>query len=293
MSDLSQYDALQAKVKAAYTFHRETWAMMHPPPAEESANISRLDLIVAFSLLVIVLSSVIVSGSRTIAEFGGFIGGNIGVFVGVSAFVMLEIALVIYAFYDTKKSGGHNDRYVIRATRFGLALAFIVSVFANLHATFKGQEGTYISPVVDGMILLMLAISAPTLALISGHILGSEVVSILNRKKEAADRYRESVEEWESALNRSWDAQKARLGIRVEITPDTVSAPSLPVTVTESDKLPPSHQKVFDYLESNPDAASLDVRTLGDITGTNREAASKGRRAWIRSRQGDEHPEDV
>lgn len=283
MNDLTQYDELRARVRAAFSYHVETWEMMHPPPQPEAANISRLDLIVAFSLVVLVLASVIVSGSRTIAEFGAFIGGNAGVLVGVSAFVMLEIALVVYAFFDTKKSGVHSDRYVIRMTRFGIGLAFVVSVLANGHAIFKAQ-GAFVSPVIDGIILLFVAVSAPTLALISGHILGSEVVSILNRKSEIARRYRAAMDEWETAKLRSWDAQKAKLGIRVEVVSEAPVSLVSNVRNDKPDRLTPSQQKVWNYLEMNPLSASLTVRELEEAIGVNRDTVSKMLNTWKSSR---------
>lgn len=286
MNDLSQYDALQARVEAAYMYHVKTWTMMHPPPAQEEANISRLDLIVAFSLVLLVLASVIVSGSRTIAEFGSIIGGNIGIVVGVFAFIMLEIALVIYAFFDSKKSGVHSNRYVIRAARGGLLLAFIVTIFANVHATMSA-EGTEMSPVLDLLVILMLAISAPTLALISGHILGNEVVSIVNQKSEVAKAYRIELREWETAMNRSWDAQKSKLGVKIEIVNETPSALVSGVSADDPDRLTPSQQKVYDYLEMNPNSASLGVRELAAATQTNRDAASKGKGLWLRNQQQD------
>lgn len=284
MSDLTRYDELQATVKAAYTYHVETYSMMHPPPEKRAAEISRLDLIVAFSLVVLVLASVIVSGSRTIAEFGAFIGGNIGIVVGVSAFVMLEIALVIYAFFDTKKSGAHSDRYVVRMTRLGIGIAFVVSVFANIHAISKAQ-GNYVSPIIDGLILLLVAISAPTLALISGHILGSEVVSILNRKAEVDSEYLSSKREWDAALNRSWDSQKAKLGVRIEVMsepPVSLSDGQDRQGQTRTDK----QDMVMNYLTQFPEDAALPSRVLAEKvseytnTTIGHDATNRARNAW-------------
>src|SRR5690606_32438562 len=115
-----------------------------------------------------------------------------------------------------------------------------------------------------------------------------------SRQSKAMKQWREEMERWREGLNRSWDAQKARLGIVVEVKPD-VSASVLSAQTDNRQTLPaPSgftrtpdgQRKVIEYLNQYPDDAAMPSRQLAarieERTGirVGHDTANKGRNAW-------------
>jgi hypothetical protein len=285
MSELTQYDEMQARFAAAYEYHVQTYSIKNPPPAEPQDE--GFDRIVVGGLALLVLSSVIVSGSRTIDEFGGGL-------IGWSAFAMLELGVVTYAYVRTKR---HYDeekhKSLKRQMTGGMLLALVVAVVANIHATAK-QNDVYIADWINTIISLLVAISAPVLAFIAGDILGMEAVATQSRQSKAMKQWREEMERWREGLNRSWDAQKARLGIVVEVKPDvsaqtdadkTDNRQTLPAP-SGFTRTPDGQRKVIEYLNQYPEDAALPSRQLAvriaERTGVSvgHDTANKGRNAW-------------
>jgi hypothetical protein len=211
---LELYDEIAAKHNAAYAAFREIHTAKNPQPVK--ARTERSDWLVSLALAVLVAASVVVSGSRTIVEFGGGI-------VGLMGFVMLELGIVSYAFIRTKSHMTEARlQSVQRWTNFGLLLAFVVAVAANVHATL-GQAGVPLPEGINALILLLLGISAPTLAVISGDILAVEFLKAANRKARIERDYAEAYAQWTDGLNRAWASQQARWGVRVEIKSEPLS----------------------------------------------------------------------
>lgn len=238
VSEYGTLDSFVEQYTAAYAAHRATYILRNPqpektpydeiaqPPVLEESK--RGDLLIIVALTVMVLASVIVSGSRTIDEFGGGL-------VGLAAFSMLEVGIVAYAYIRTKK---HYDesrhQSVKRLTNAGMYLALAVTLSANLHATLK-HNGVVMAPWLDTAILVLIAVSAPSLALISGDVLGMEAVAGSHRQRKAQEAHQAKVEawnaarraheesyqarvtEWQDGLNQSWNAQKSRLGVNIRI----------------------------------------------------------------------------
>lgn len=271
MSELTQYDEMQARFAAAYEYHVQTYSIKNPPPAEPQDE--GFDRIVVGGLALLVLSSVIVSGSRTIDEFGGGL-------IGWSAFAMLELGVVTYAYVRTKR---HYDeekhKSLKRQMTGGMLLALVVAVVANIHATAK-QNDVYIADWINTIISLLVAISAPVLAFIAGDILGMEAVATQSRQSKAMKQWREEMERWRDGLNRSWDAQKARLGIVVEVKSDRQAAEidvnlrKLPSIARPSPKM----KKAIEWLRQHPEHLETESRVLAEMIGVSHTLANDARK---------------
>lgn len=212
---LLKYDELVQRHDAAYAAFKSIYVSKNPAPTLEKTGIDWLSVVI---LGVLVVASITVSGSRTIDEFGGGL-------VGVAAFVMLEIALIAYAYWRTKKADDVDQQRAVRKrANVGMWLAFGVSLAANLHATLK-HAGIVMPAALDTGILILIAISAPSLALIAGDMLGMEAVAGLALKRQAGAAYHEALRIWSEGLNKSWDSQKSRWGVRVEVEPFASHSP--------------------------------------------------------------------
>ena len=283
---LVQYDEFAAKHAAAYAAFCTIYERENPPPVQPV--VERESVFVPIAVVVMVLASVIVSGSRTVAEFGGGL-------IGLSAFVMVECGIVAFAFFRTR-TGFTNKRMddVRKLATLGLILAFVVGVGANIHAVLKA-EGVGISDTVNTLILVLVGFSATTLAFISGDIMAVETLRNTYLVRKAQTDYQVALSEWRDGMNRAWDSRQKKWGIRVEKLSDETDklpAPSTPSVYTDRQQTdsrqtgfgysrqPSGAQTVVDWLTQHPEDAELPLRELGTRAGVNKDTAAKGRRAW-------------
>lgn len=287
-TNLTQYDRFAAKHAMAYAAFCDIYQREKPPPSMPSLD--RESVFIPIAIVVMVIASVIVSGSRTVLEFGGG-------FVGLSAFVMVECTIVAFAFFRTRT--GFTDKRIDNVRKLatlGLILAFIVAVAANIHAVLK-SEGIFISDTINTLILALVGFSAPTLAFISGDIMAVETLRNTYRVRKAKADHAVALAEWRAEMNRAWAKSQSKYGIRVERLSDEIDklpVPSVYSDRQQTDSRQTGHgysrqasgaQMVVDWLTDHPEDAGLTVRELGARVGVNKDTASKGRRAWQQAKQ--------
>jgi hypothetical protein len=253
--ELSQYDELVARHNAAHAAHVEMFKAKRPlPPAPEA---ERADWLVVLALSIMVIASVIVSGSRTITEFGGGV-------VGAAAFAMLELGIVGAAYVFTRRNYDEaRHQQVKRLTRAGMWLAFSVAVAANVHATLKAG-GVEFGDVINLIILVAVAVSAPALALISGELLAMEAVANAARGRKAQAAYDAALAQWWADCNKAFEAQKSRLGVKVEISNPSNSV-SIGTAGMESPPALPSNSTLGH--SKTPNASALARQFFHDNSG--------------------------
>lgn len=269
MNELEQqYQDIATRHNAAFAAFRVVYEAKTPPPAK--TKIDRSEWVINAAMMIMVIASVLVSGSRTVTEFGGGV-------IGFMAFVMLEVTIVIFAFYITRLRSTQRIEHVVKLARIGVSLAFAVALVANIHATLKSAE-VYTAPGIDTLILLLVGVSAPTLAYISGHILAVEWMRQTQRSASATKAYQEAMTAWADGLTRSWSSQQTRWGAKIEVSN---SIPSIPLERNGTEnvkqiparstlghsKAPDAAQRVRDYLSENPDDAGMNGLELAKLLG--------------------------
>lgn len=255
--DISGFDKRALIYNAGYAGFRSMYETVTPPPRQIIAQ--RENIFVPVALCIMIIASVLVSGSRTVLEFGGGI-------VGVSAFVMLEGAIVTYAFFRTRLNFDDSRMESVRklANR-GLGLSFTVAVAANVHSVIRGA-GIETPSAVTITILILVAISAPTLAFISGDIMALELMRNSYRARKLESDYNSRLDAWEEGLRQSWQREKNKHVGKLEaikIEPIQMTSKALPLESNGNDasksllghkKKPDATKRVMDYLAENPDA---------------------------------------
>lgn len=288
---LTQFDELAARHNAAFVAFRSIHELKHPPP--EMPEVERDSIFIPLALVVMIVASVLVSGSRTIFEFGGGL-------VGVAAFVMLEGAIVAYAFYRTRRSFNENRLESVRKlANFGLGLAFAVAVGANVHAVLR-ESRVQLAGWINTAILISVGISAPTLAFISGDIMAVETMANTTKSRKAKAEYQKEVAAWAEGLNTAWSREKSKWGVRIEVerpadrqTDKRLLSDASVLSVSEQtdsgqtnrsgfghNRTADGQSKVIEYLMLNPDHAKLPSRELAKLIGVGHDTANKGRNAW-------------
>lgn len=255
------YSQFAEQHNAAYAAFTAIYQQKNPPPSK--AEIRTENRILKMLLVLLMISSMIVSGSRTVPEFGSGV-------VGIAAFFMLELGIIVYPFlrtalyYDDAKHQG-----VKKILSIGKWLALVVVVAANLHHMFT-SNGFHI-PAADEVMITALSIGAPVLAFIAGDAFGALMVRDNHRQKKADEEYTLANKTYHEELNSVWSRQQKTWGVQIKVHPEPV--PSVPpVTVTAlpaSRERKPSAQmeRAMAWLEANEGNLETPSRDLVEAIG--------------------------
>lgn len=264
-------DAYTEKYAAAYAAHYQTYVLRYPEPQPQPFTEPvpqepgrKIENILSLIQMVLLLAAdLIVSGSRTIAEFGR---------VGGAAFVMLELGLITYSYIHTSRGGydEQKDRNIRTWLFVGILMAFAVLLLANVDNVITEYrvhhpDWEFVMPAwVDLMIQMGVAISAPVLAFIGGHVLGMYAVMQRHSRRLDLDKHASSVELWKAAkgehdeaqraiheqwvkdLNDSFNRVKKSMGVQLENSVKKPVSPTFHETVHETRSTPKPRVKLHE-----------------------------------------------
>lgn len=284
MNEMQRYEELAARHNAAYAAFKSIYESKHPPPEPSATARDGVSLIIVLALTVVMVSSVIVSSSRTVEEFGGG-------WIGLMAFVMLEGGLVAYAFFRARRNARASKIEDARKlATFGLLLAFVSAVGANIDHVLK-LHGITTPDAVNTLINLLVAVSAPTLAFISSDVLALELMAGEFRRRQARETFEASVRDWLDGLNRAWAGQQSRWGVRVDVRADTLDGQTPQLSAVRPADTPAdgrghgygqgynkrtdARTLVWTHFEQHPEDARLTVRELAEKIGVGKSTVSE------------------
>lgn len=281
-NQLAVYEEAAIRHNAAYAAFRSIYEAKTPPPVRPEDERDHVSLIIILALVVVTVASVIVSATRTVAEFGQN---------GLVAFVMVEGGMLAYSFFRARRGGGserlENSRRLALA---GLVLAFITAIFANIDAVLTA-DGILLPEAVNTAIALLVALSAPVMTFISSDVLALELMAGNHKRQRVITIYNEQMKEWTDGLNRSWSAQQGRWGVRIEVE----QPKALPVEsggnlrkFTEIDRPSPKLSLALEWMRSHPEHMETESRQLGEMIGVSHATANKARRI-VKQEQSDEN----
>ena len=289
-SSIARFDEHANEEIAAYEAYSRIYATRNPPPIR--AAVQHGDTLVLLGLIILMGASIVVSGSRTIVEFGGG-------FVGVSAFVMIEIGIIAYAYIEARNNySKEKHQRIQKLLSFGMYFALAVAIAANTHATLKIQFA--LPQVIDLALLITIAICAPVLAFISGEGWAMVAVSRARRNQQSADEYQTALDAWRTGLNQSWNGTKKTMMSRqtdrqklsvvsertdrqtdnAHLLSERTSGQTDRQTGYGFKRTADGKDKVIAHLMTNPSDADLPSRQLAELVGVGHDTANKGRNAW-------------
>lgn len=280
------YDDYATRHEAAYTVFCQTYELENTRPNEETISRDVVSLIIVLALTIVSIASIIVSGSRTIKEFGG--EG-----IGAVAFVMIEGGIMAYGFFIARRKASKKRlQNTVRWAMAGLVLTVIVGLGANADAVLRGHGFTIPQEIQIG-INLLVALSAPALAFISSDVLAIELMATEIKRREAAIEFDKRTRKWQKDLNAAWSKQQRSWGAKIEISkPDdgrTDKRPQLSALSAADGQRTDSGQAsaagyskrtdartlVYEYLEQYPSDIILTVRELAIKTGAGKTVVSE------------------
>lgn len=282
------YDEFAQQYEAAYRAFAATYELRTPRPEKPRRRLDNFGVLLA--LAVMLLAQVIVSGSRTIKEFGE---------VGGAAFIMLEVGMVTFAFIRTSRDYDESrHETVLRWVGAGLLISFMVLLSGNIDATLKSKS-IHLPDWVNVAIQLAIAVSAPVLAFITGDVLGMYGAMQSYKQRKALEKFEAAYKDWSGGLTRAWNSQKAQWGVKIEVMREPVRIrPELPeyssaVRPSDTDtdgrghatgygysKRTDARTQVWTYLDEHPEAADMPVRELAEVIGVGKSTAAEVLRNW-------------
>lgn len=262
------YDDYAIRHNAAYTVFRQTYELENPRPSIETVSRDVVSLIIILALTIVSIASIIVSGSRTIEEFGGGL-------IGTIAFVMIEGGIMAYGFFIARRNANKERlKNTVKWAMAGLVLTVIVGLGANADAVLK-KHGINIPTEVNIFINLLVALSAPTLAFISSDVLAIELMATEIRRRDAILEHDKKLKKWLKDMNATWRGEQRNWGAKIKIEKpeqpkiEAVSHVSVtPDTIDTKEKKPSKEMlKAIQWLELNPEALNRPSRELTQDIG--------------------------
>lgn len=277
------YGALAQRVIDAQQAFRRTYLELNPFP-EKPKREARRDWLMRAALVVIMVGAAIVSGDHTINVFAR----DKSVWVGVAAFAMLEVGLFVLSFYVTReKYRSRDDIHVVGYMGKGIVASFAVLLLGNFSDVMQ-SNGFASGPLWTAFSFIIstgIALSAPTMALIVGHVLAMLFVQDMVADRRVQQEYDAVCRAWADQFEASWRAQKSRWGASVAVTLERDALPVQPVRPALSVRTADSGQgykrdssaskTVREYLDANPDAVALPVRELAERVGVGKSTVAK------------------
>lgn len=289
------------RARAAFEGFKGFYVVTNPPPVQKAYQQDNFWIKVA--LCVVLVASIIVSGSHTIPTFAD--GDTLikGI-VGVSAFFMVEVAIVALEFIRTQRhyriarEEPASLGYFIVA---GLVVAVAVALLGNMEYMLS-SHGILITDGLRLIILLGMALSAPLLAFLVGGILAMYAVMDRVGLRRHNDAFDTDMQAWEDGLRRAWNANKGRLGGGMQIQVERPSAGQLdgrtadsvqPVlsarTGADGQRTDTGHgyqrnasgkEVVRQWLAEHPEDIGEKVRVLAERLGVGRTTVSEVQREY-------------
>ncbi len=259
--------------------YRNYFQKRNPPPERQIyAADNRL---LYFVLSAMVIASVIVSAYHTIPIFIGDDLTVITFIVAVAVFIMVELAIVSLTYINIKKSyeldpTKHTD--VLKWLRAGLGLVFTVAIGANVYSTTRAVG--FVSPEVDLFISIIVGLSAPVMAFVSGEVLAMTTVDGHHRQHALDAEYDVKMVEYQDEFLKAWDARKSKIMGSVTVSKEPsehVPSPSIGISngnhmlpsasTVGHKKAPDAAERVRKYYSDNPEALELSPLEVSQVLG--------------------------
>lgn len=251
------YDEHATRHLAAYNAFSVIFEAQNARPQLVRISRDMVSLLIVIALAIVMIAAIIVSGSRTIAEFT--VDNPL---IGITAFVMVEGGIMAYAFFRARRSANKERlQGTLRWATIGLVLTVIVGLGANVDSTLR-VHNVYLPQEIRTFLNLLVAVSAPALAFISSDVLAIELMATDIKRREAQKEYETALNAWQEKLNASWRSKQRDWGVKIQVAVPTLSNGIplesngiLPAKSTLGHtKKPDAAKRVRDYLAENPEA---------------------------------------
>lgn len=233
---------------------------------------------------IIAIAAVLLSSLRTAPVFQQIALPLIGSWSyaeAVLAVLAIELAMVFIRYWGVLESARKGRPHNIDAwASTGFWVAFVVAVLANLYGSTKDLALlTSIRDALDLTISVIVGLSAPLLAFISGDILGALWTQSQQYRDGLLSAYRQAMDEYQDSRERRWRARREDYGMVIRVEKEPVRALSSLSNGQSGhgaqERRKWQEEKGLAYLVEHPESASLSVREFAALVGISKSKAAE------------------
>lgn len=228
---MTDYTGISQNYEDAYGAFLRVYGAQYKQPTRKTAKTERGDNLMVLALGVVLVGATIASASHTIPTLVKD-ASLVGYVVGFSFFVMIELAIIIFAFFNTRISGSANLEAVKRLTHRVLYFVLVIAIGANVHYVMVQNGFAVVSgdsaiawKLFDFGVSLLFALSAPIVAFVTGEVLAIMQVYRAGAQSRLDAEYEQRLSEWERKANEAWAHNKRNWGATIKV--ESVPTPAL------------------------------------------------------------------
>jgi len=273
-----------------YNEFRALYVQQHPasvPKEEDHQEMSEYPFWLKYAVLAMFISAALLSGVHTIPTVYESIPTSTMVSeagrqaVSALSFVAVELAIFIGAYLLAK-----NSVFAFLV----VLVSFAVAMTANLRSVSLALQG---SDLITKVVTIALGIGAPLIALMAGKMFINIHKADRFASLRARQRYKEASEKFDGEVLDAWTKFQRKTSPRVSISSGHLSAPLSAGQLTDGQadgqrtttgqgytKRTDARTVVWDYLSSNPDAVTMNVRQLAELLGVGKSTVSDVQREY-------------
>ena len=304
------YITIADQHKRAYDAFSKIHEREFPMPSKPVWHIALPMLI--FPVALIAIAGLALSSLRTAPVFmqvaKAFVALEIAGIEAALAVMIIEFAVLVYRIANLITEYNRTKKIpdIRQWVKVGFWSAFGILLTSNIYASVgKLTFLANLSGFMDFAISLLVAISAPLLAFVSGDIIASLWITAQEKREAIFAAYEAALANWRDGLNNRWKGERTKWGVKVK-----VSIPALPSNVSNTvsnlsngqsnsqseqsskttlghKKSPDASKRVRAYFIDNPDdlyREDLSVRDLARVIGVGHATVDNVRRE-LKNRQ--------
>jgi len=218
---LRVYQAHAKRHEQAYLSFTQVYELENPKPKAPAIHAGLPWLMLPF--LVIAVSGIALSALRTAPIFASIarpiVGEQMANWEAALAVIVIEFTMVVLRYVMVIQSvQDGKELHLARWMQAGFWLAFGVAVVANIYSSVVHLEALKnITAVMDVVVALIVGVSAPVLAFISGDVLASLYARAELVRKRMSGEHRELLAVWSDTKERRWSARQSSYGVKIHV----------------------------------------------------------------------------
>lgn len=222
----------------AHAAFMQLYAQKFPPPSRKASNRAAAALwLPALGLIIVLLASMIVSGSRSIREFSGNSDDPLRQLIGWAGFISVDVSAVFLRFFMISLHAKSDQSAMRRWVVISLCISTAVMVGVNLAGTSHVVTDYAIALPAEVMTVIfgLIALAPIAQGIATADILGHLWRQYRESEISGDESYEERTQQWREQANEAWKTSHHRRsvlrmkeGVRVE----SASPEALPPSAT-------------------------------------------------------------
>lgn len=191
----------------AHAAFMQLYAQKFPPPSRKASNRATAALwLPALGLIIVLLASMIVSGSRSIREFSGNSNDPLLQLIGWAGFISVDVSAVFLRFFMISLHAKSDQSAMRRWVVISLCISTAVMVGVNLAGTSHVVTDYAIALPAEVMTAIfgLIALAPIAQGIATADILGHLWRQYRESEVTSDEGYENRLNQWRQALDEAW-----------------------------------------------------------------------------------------